>query len=93
MQMVGATKAFIRRPFIWKSIRLGMAGALLAIGGLACLFYSLSLQVPSWELLSDLMTLLMVFGGVFVTGILVTWISAFFATQRFLNLKTDELYD
>jgi len=32
------------------------------------------------------------FGAVFLLGILITWLSTFFATQRFLNLRTDELY-
>ena len=33
MQMVGATKRFIRRPFIWTNIKLGMLGAVIALGG------------------------------------------------------------
>jgi cell division transport system permease protein len=92
MQMVGATKRFIRRPFVWNSIRLGVLGACLASGGLLALLYALSQQIPELELLTDLKSLALVFGGVLLVGILVTWISTFFATQRFLNLKTDQLY-
>ena len=90
--MVGATKRFIRRPFVWNSIRLGVLGACLASGGLLALLFALSQQIPELELLTDLKSLLLVFGGVLLVGILVTWISTFFATQRFLNLKTDQLY-
>lgn len=92
MQMVGATKSFIRRPFIWKSIRLGIAGSLLAVAGLAVLMYYLNQNFPELKLLADKKVLAAVFGGVIILGILITWISTFFATQRFLNLKTDELY-
>jgi cell division transport system permease protein len=67
MQMVGATKAFIRKPFVMRSVKLGIIGALLAIFALVgVLIYGI--------------------------GILITWISTHFATQRFLNLRTDDLY-
>ncbi|WP_303318878.1 permease-like cell division protein FtsX [Flavivirga abyssicola] len=92
MQMVGATKQFIRLPFIWKSVRLGMIGAVLALIGMAIVLYYLNKTFLELELLSNpfLMTLLFVF--VFALGIVITWISTHFATQRFLNLKTDQLY-
>lgn len=92
MQMVGATKRFIRLPFIWQSVRLGIAGALLACVALGGLIYSIAKRVPQLELLTDTKALALVFGGVFLMGILVTWFSTYFATQRFLNLKTDQLY-
>lgn len=92
MQMVGATKRFIRRPFVWKSVRLGMIGSLVALLGMgAVLFYS-DKTFPELELLEDPIWLIVLFIGVFLIGILITWISTFFATQRFLNLKTDDLY-
>ena len=92
MQMVGATKRFIRLPFIWKSIRLGIMGAVLASIGLASLLYYIGDAIPQLGLLSDKKDLVIVFSGVLLMGILVTWMSTFFATQRFLNLKTDQLY-
>lgn len=92
MQMVGATKGFIRRPFIWKSIKLGIIGAILALGGMAAILYSTNKSFPELQLMQDRMLLIGLFGGVFVLGIIISWLSTFFATQRFLNLKTDELY-
>jgi cell division transport system permease protein len=92
MQMVGATKSFIRKPFIWRSIKLGMLGAILALIGLAVLVYYLDKYIPSLEFLEDYITLAYIGGGVIISAFIITWISTFFATQRFLNLKTDELY-
>jgi len=92
MQMVGATKSFIRRPFIWRSIKLGMIGAILALIGLAVLVYYLDKYIPSLDFLEDHITLAYISGGVFLAAFMITWLSTFFATQRFLNLKTDELY-
>ena len=90
--MVGATKGFIRRPFIWNSIRLGMIGALLALIGLATSIYFIDQEITTLELLKDYITLSYIGGGVIIMAFLITWLSTFFATQRFLNLKTDELY-
>ena len=92
MQMVGATKSFIRKPFIWKSIQLGVIGAIVALIGMAFVLYYLDLTFPELELLRNTLMLIALFFGVFVIGIIITWISTFIATQRFLNLKTDQLY-
>lgn len=92
MQMVGATKSFIRKPFIWRSLKLGMLGAFLAIIGLAIVIYYLDKFIPSLDFLEDYVTLGYIAGGVLLSALIITWISTFFATQRFLNLKTDELY-
>ena len=92
MQMVGATKGFIRRPFIWKSVKLGMIGAVLALLGMGAVLYYMNKSFPELELLNDQTLLIGLFAGVFLMSILITWLSTFFATQRFLNLKTDELY-
>ncbi|MFC4723153.1 cell division protein FtsX [Geojedonia litorea] len=92
MQMVGATKSFIRRPFILKSVQLGIIGAVVALIGMAIVLYYLNSTFPELELLQKPVIISMLFIGVFALGVLITWISTFIATQRFLNLKTDQLY-
>ncbi len=92
MQMVGATKKFIRKPFVWKSVRLGMIGAIVALIGVGVVLYYINKTFPELALLDDEILLIILFAGVFGLGVLITWISTFFATQRFLNLRTDELY-
>lgn len=92
MQMVGATKKFIRRPFIWKSVRLGMLGSLVAMVGMAFVLYYLNKSFPELALVEDTNWLVALFVFIFLMGLIITWISTFFATQRFLNLSTDELY-
>ena len=92
MQMVGATKSFIRKPFIWKRVKLGRVGAVLALIGMGAILYYMNKSFPELNLLSDTLLLVGLFAGVFLMGIIITWLSTYFATQRFLNLKTDELY-
>ncbi|MEX6626463.1 cell division protein FtsX [Tenacibaculum salmonis] len=92
MQMVGATKGFIRRPFIWKSIKLGLLGAVISLCGLAIVIYYIDKNIPTLELLTDYTSITYLTGGVLFTAFFITAISTFFATQRFLNLQTNDLY-
>lgn len=92
MQMVGATKHFIRKPFIWTNIKLGIFGALLALIGLWGVLYYLNTNFPELNLFQDLTLLVSLFVGVFILGLLISLLSTYFATQRFLNLRTDDLY-
>ncbi|CAM1342516.1 cell division protein FtsX [Tenacibaculum amylolyticum] len=92
MQMVGATKRFIRRPFIWQSMQLGFVGAFIALIGLAFVVYYVDEYIPSLELLKDYFSLLYLALGILVSAFIITWVSTYFATQRFLNLQTNELY-
>lgn len=92
MQMVGATKRFIRKPFIWQSIRLGFIGAILALIALGTIIYYVDKSIPTLELLKDYISLLYLAGGILTASFIISWISTFFATQRFLNLQTNDLY-
>jgi cell division transport system permease protein len=92
MQMVGATKSFIRSPFIIQGIKLGMIGSIIALFGLATVIYYTNKHIPSLQLLNDYVLLSELFGGVLLSALLITWSSTYLATQRFLNLQTDELY-
>lgn len=92
MQMVGATKRFIRKPFIWQSIKLGLLGAFIALAGIGVLIYYIDTYIPTLELLSDYISLSYVAGGIILVAFFITWLSTFFATQRFLNLQTNDLY-
>ncbi len=92
MQMVGATKSFIRKPFILQSIKLGFLAAFIAIIGLAIVIYYIDKFVPALGLINDYVSLSYLLVGVFLSAFIITWLSTFFATQRFLNLQTEELY-
>ena len=92
MQMVGATKRFIRRPFIWNSIKLGIIGAIVAIIAMGAALYYFNKTFPQLNLFDEPLIISALFLGILLMGILITWASTFIATQRFLNLRTDDLY-
>jgi len=92
MQMVGATKKFIRKPFITTNLKLGLFGSLIAVLALAIVLYYVNSNFPELNLFQDVPVLIILFAGVLFLGILISYISTYFATQRFLNLRTDDLY-
>ena len=92
MQMVGATKSFIRKPFIWNGIQLGFIGAIISLIALSVVIYYIDHKIPSLQLTSDYTTLAYLGGGILIIAFVISWLSTFFATQRFLNLQTEKLY-
>ena len=89
MQLVGATKGFITRPFIKKYILLGIYGSLISIGGLSVLVYYFNKKVPELNLLNNPVEIISIFTLIILLSILITTISSFFATKKFLQLKSE----
>lgn len=92
MQLVGATKGFIRAPFVRQSVLFGAFGGLIAIMGLFSVLWTLNDYFPELEIISDVQGHLWLAIFVFGAGIIISAVSTFFATRRFLNLRSDELY-
>lgn len=92
MQLVGATKSFIRKPFIWIHLRLGILSSFIALTALTLVLLEINNRFPELKMFEQPMELAIVFGGVLSLGVGITWISTFFATQRYLNLKSDAIY-
>ena len=92
MQMVGATKGFIRKPFIWNGIQLGFIGAIISLIGLSVVIYYIDQKLPTLQLATDYTTLTYLGGGILIIAFVISWLSTYFATQRFLNLQTEKLY-
>jgi cell division transport system permease protein len=92
MQLVGATAAFIRLPFVWSGILQGIAGALVALLLLAALLYTTVQSIPELTILQDFSLVLLVFGVVLVLGIAIAGISTHLSIGKYLNAKTDKLF-
>ena len=92
MQLVGATKSFIRAPFVRQSLFFGSIGSVLALLGLLGVVWTLNQYFPELNIISDVQGLLWLSLFVLGTGILISGLSTYFATRRFLNLRSDELY-
>ena len=92
MQLVGATSSFIRRPYIWTSIALGLISAVLSTLLLYGLGVGMESYFPSISALFSMQTTTFVLAAVVVLSILVPGVSTAFAIRRYLKLRTNELY-
>ncbi|MCF8230590.1 MAG: permease-like cell division protein FtsX [Bacteroidales bacterium] len=92
MQLVGATQAFIRRPFIKQGVLHGLLGAIIAILLLAALVYFGETNLPELRALRNLEHYSILAGGILLSGILISYFSTFFAVRKFLNVNNDKLY-
>ena len=92
MQMVGATKSFIQKPFIKTNIKLGIYGATISSVILILLLNTIDLNFPEIDIFGDVFGLSILFVSLYGLGVLISYLSTQSATQRFLNLRTDRLY-
>lgn len=92
MLLVGATRSFVRRPFIRKSIVFGLYGAFLSCLMLSALMLTYKKELSGIISPEDIKVLVLVVLVVFLSSILLTWISTFLAVNRFLRMKFDELF-
>lgn len=92
MQLVGATKGFIRGPFIWQNVKLGILGAIVALSMLSAMLYYLQLNFPILSDIQDIKLYVILYMLVLLVGVLIAAISTFFAMNKYLSLKTEELY-
>jgi len=93
MQMVGATPGFIRKPFILTNVKLGLIGAVMADIFIGIVLWRVQQSIPELDVLGDIKQVAWLFLGVPFLGMTIAGISTFLAAQRFLKLRTAELYD
>jgi len=92
MLLVGATRRFIRKPFIMKGILQGIVSALIAIALLVGVIYISQREMPELINLQELDLFLSLFGIVILLGVFITWLSNYFAVRKYIKIKSDNLY-
>jgi len=92
MQLVGATAAFVRKPFLLQAIRNGLISAMIALALLVTVFYALNNILETIDLTFSLINLLILIGGLIATGVFITFVSTWFALNKYLRMKLDKLY-
>ena len=92
MQLVGATKSFIRRPFIKTQIKLGLLSALISSLIFVSLIYYFNITYFNIDLIIIQNSIFISVGCAFLLSLLISLISTTIITTRFLNLRIDKLY-
>lgn len=92
MKLVGATRSFIRRPFVLKNVAYGMLGAVLANIGILVLIYSYRQDFEGIIDTHQFDTIGIVFIVVLIFGVLISWLSTYFSVNKYLRIKYEELF-
>jgi cell division transport system permease protein len=92
MQLVGATSKFIRRPFLFQSIFHGILSAIIGMALLMTLLYALNNALDTIEIPFEFITFVILFTSILGMGIIISFISTWFALNKYLRMKLDDLY-
>ena len=92
MQLVGATKGFIRRPFLRRAFLYGALGGIIASGIIFSLLEYGKNFIEGLQLLYDIELLALLFGSLILLGALMSWLSTYRSINKYLNMSLDELY-
>lgn len=92
MKLVGASWSFIRRPFLWQNIRIGIFAAILADALLTGMSYFLIRYEPDLLTVITPTVVLIMDGAVFIFGVIITTLCAWISINKFLRMKAGELY-
>lgn len=92
MKLVGASWGFIRRPFVWQAVGIGIIAALLACAVLAGGMYALYRYEPEILTIVTWREMAVTGAAVVLFGIIITAICASISVNRYLKMKAWELY-
>ena len=92
MQLVGATRGFIRRPFIFRGVLQGVYASIISMIMLSGVIYFFQNEFDKIVSLQDIEIVAPLFGAVLLVGMFISWISTFFAVNKYLKIKVDKLY-
>lgn len=92
MQMVGAGNSFIRRPFLRQSLLMGFYGSVIANSIIFIGIYLYRNELQGLISSEAIYPTGIVFTVVFILGLLFSWLSTFFAVNKFLRMKFDEMF-
>lgn len=92
MKLVGASWAFIRRPFIARNVWIGILAATMANAVLIGMAYALVNYQPDIITVATPKVMLIVMAAVFVFGVTITTLCAFISINKYLHMKAGELY-
>lgn len=92
MKLVGASWGFIRKPFLLRSILHGIYASLIALLMLSGIIYLVKKELGDLVDVFDIQIIVIIFGAVVIIGVLINLISTYFAVNKFLRQKADDLY-
>ena len=93
MRLVGATNMFIQKPYLISSVYQGFFSSVVAIFMLIGSLEIIKKQIPELIQTNDFLEIAVIFGLILIFGIIISWISTFFAIRKYLNLNENKLFN
>ncbi len=92
MLLVGATQQFIRKPFIVSGVFQGLIGGIISVILLGVTLIITKHKLPELDVLNDHLVLTIIGVLLIAFGVLLTWLSNYFAVKKYLKSKSEDLY-
>ena len=92
MKLVGATKWFIIRPFLGRSLLQGLLAGVVAIMLFVAALFGLQYSLPGFEVMAQLQMVAVVAGAMVVLGIVLSTLFTFVAVNKCVNMRSNKLY-
>jgi Cell division protein len=92
MKLVGATSRFIRRPFLLRGVAHGLYAGVFAVTMLVGLYFLAKEEVGDVIFLNNIQWIIVLFGVIIGIGVVINFICTYFAVNKFLRLKSDEIH-
>jgi cell division transport system permease protein len=92
MQLVGATRSFIRRPFLVRSVYHGLFASLIALLLLMGLLYLIEREFVVMFSFESTNLLAILGAAIIFAGVLINFVSTYFSVNRYLDISEDKLY-
>jgi cell division transport system permease protein len=93
MRLVGATNMFIQKPYLISGIYQGFISSVFSIFMLIASLEFIKKQLPDLIQTNEIEQLAKIFAIILIFGIIISWVSTYFAVRRYLNMKENELYN
>lgn len=92
MQMVGATRGFITRPFDLRALLNGFLSGVISVIGLWVVMSFANAQLPALNALNDPLLLTILMASMVILGIMISMISTHRSVVKYLKMHVDDLY-
>lgn len=92
MQLVGAKSSFIRSPFLWNAMLQGFLSSCIGMGLLMAVLFGISKYMNQLTIIYTVETFIFIFASLLLIGILISLFSTWFALNRYLRKRLDDLY-
>ena len=93
MQLVGATREFIMKPFMKTFVIQGVIGSVIALALLTVFILTMMKKVPELEILTNFGGIVTIYLSTLLLGVILTSLSSFFSMRKYLDADIDELYE